>query len=94
MGRQEDPLHDAAVLVAVRQVVGPGVALRADANRKWSLNQAVAFGHVVKAAGLQVSHIHTFGDKLQHIGQALGCCECQGGLFATKQDCMWRKFDH
>ncbi|DBA90081.1 TPA: hypothetical protein ACH3X1_003400 [Trebouxia sp. C0004] len=53
VGRQEDPLRDAAVLVAVRQAVGPGVVLRADANRKWSLNQAVAFGHAVKAAGLQ-----------------------------------------
>ena len=64
VGRQEDPLRDAAVLVAVRQAVGPGIAVRADANRKWSLNQAVAFGHAVKAAGLQVSHIHTWWDKL------------------------------
>ena len=64
MGRQEDPLCDAAVLVAVRQAVGPVVALRADANRKWSLNQAVAFGHAVKAAGLQVSQIHKWCDKL------------------------------
>ena len=54
MGRQQDPLQDAALVQAVRQQVGGTVVLRADANRKWSLNQAVAFGHAVAAANLQV----------------------------------------
>ena len=54
VGRQQDPLQDAALVLAVRQKVGATVVLRADANRKWSLNQAVAFGHAVAAANLQV----------------------------------------
>ena len=54
MGRHRNPLWDAEMLVAIRRAVGPGVALRADANRKWSLNQAVAFGHAVAEANLQV----------------------------------------
>ena len=54
VGREQDPVQDAAMVVAVRHAVGPGIALRADANRKWSLNQAVAFGHAVAEADLQV----------------------------------------
>ncbi len=57
VGRQQDPAQDAAMVVAVRQAVGPNIVLRADANRKWSLNQAVAFGHVVLGADLQVCTI-------------------------------------
>ena len=45
VGRRSDPLQDAAVVLAVRQAVGPGVVLRADANRAWSLKQAVEVGY-------------------------------------------------
>lgn len=41
VGRRADPAEDAAAVLAIRQAVGPGVVLRADANRRWSLEQAV-----------------------------------------------------
>ncbi|GAB4817906.1 hypothetical protein N2152v2_004952 [Parachlorella kessleri] len=53
VGRRSDPLQDAAVVLAVRHAVGPGVVLRADANRAWSLEQAAEFGRAAAAAGLQ-----------------------------------------
>ena len=40
-------------MVAVRASVGPAVALRADANRRWTLEQAVQFGQAAAGAGLQ-----------------------------------------
>lgn len=54
VARQQDPQQDAAKVIAVREAVGHSIVLRADANRKWSLNQAVAFGHAVRGADLQV----------------------------------------
>lgn len=54
VARQQDPQQDAAKVLAVREAVGHSIVLRADANRKWSLNQAVAFGHAVQGAHLQV----------------------------------------
>lgn len=53
VGRRADPEQDAAAVLAIRQTVGPGVALRADANRRWSLEQAVQFGKQAAAANLQ-----------------------------------------
>lgn len=53
VGRRADPLEDAAALLAIRAAVGPGVRLRADANRAWSLEQAVAFARAVPAAVLE-----------------------------------------
>lgn len=41
VGRRADPLADAAAVLAIRQEVGPEVVLRADANRRWALEQAV-----------------------------------------------------
>lgn len=41
VGRRADPLADAAAVLAIRQAVGPEVVLRADANRRWTLEQAV-----------------------------------------------------
>ena len=41
VGRRADPLADAAAVLAIRQAVGPEVVLRADANRRWALEQAV-----------------------------------------------------
>ena len=37
VGRRAEPLEDAAVVLAVRRALGSAVALRADANRMWSL---------------------------------------------------------
>lgn len=44
VGRRVDPLADAAAVLAIRQAVGPEVVLRADANRRWTLEQAVQVG--------------------------------------------------
>ena len=53
VGRRSDPLEDAAAVLAVRRAVGPGVVLRADANRRWTLEQAAQFGAAAAPAGLQ-----------------------------------------
>ena len=58
VARRVDPADDAAVVVAIREAVGPGVTLRADANRLWSLEKAVAFGIDAQAANLQVSTLY------------------------------------
>ena len=42
-------------MLHIREAVGRAVELRADANQKWLLSEALQFGHAVKAAGLQVS---------------------------------------
>ncbi len=41
-------------MLHIREAVGRSVELRADANQKWCLSEALQFGHAVKAAGLQV----------------------------------------
>lgn len=45
--------EDAELTRAVRAAVGDGVSLRLDANRSWSLEQAVAFGTAVGTAGVE-----------------------------------------
>lgn len=42
-------------MLHIREAVGRAFELRADANQKWLLSEALQFGHAVKAAGLQVS---------------------------------------
>lgn len=46
VGRQ-DVAADAALVRAVRAALGPGVALRLDANRAWTLDEAFAFADAV-----------------------------------------------
>lgn len=53
VGRNKDPLQDAACLRAIRAAVGPAVSLRADANRLWGRTAAVAFGVAAEDANLQ-----------------------------------------
>ncbi|KAK9806829.1 hypothetical protein WJX72_004058 [[Myrmecia] bisecta] len=53
VARRVDPVEDAAVLIAIRKAVGPAVALRADANRKWTLQQATDFGLAAREVRLQ-----------------------------------------
>lgn len=52
VGRNQDPLLDAACLLAVRKAVGPAVELRADANRSWDRAAAIAFGRAATDAHL------------------------------------------
>lgn len=59
MARRQDPKTDADVLLAIRKAVGPSIALRADANQQWTLQQAVAFAQAALPANLEVrSHVH------------------------------------
>ena len=53
VARGSDPLEDAAAVAAVRAAVGPSARLRADANRRWTLQQAIAFGRAAEASGLE-----------------------------------------
>lgn len=55
VGRRGSPKEDAEAVLRVRDAVGPAVALRADANRRWTLEEALQFGHAVKGAGLEVT---------------------------------------
>lgn len=54
VGRREDPKEDARIVAAVREAVGPSIKLRADANRKWDLEQAISFGEAAAHLSLEV----------------------------------------
>jgi hypothetical protein len=53
VGRRETPAEDAAVIEKIREVVGYKINIRADANRKWTYEQAIEFGSRVKRFCLQ-----------------------------------------
>jgi hypothetical protein len=53
VARRSSPAEDAAAIAAVRKAVGEGVTIRADANRRWNLEEATAFGLAVKGLDLQ-----------------------------------------
>ncbi|KAI7980537.1 hypothetical protein LOK49_Contig138G00007 [Camellia lanceoleosa] len=51
--RRPDPIEDAMVIQEVRKKVGHQINLRADANWKWTYEEAVLFGSSVMNCGLQ-----------------------------------------
>lgn len=53
MARNADPFDDAAIIQAVRKMVGYNVQLRADANRRWTYEEAMKFAYLVKDCNLQ-----------------------------------------
>ncbi|GAB2248413.1 hypothetical protein Droror1_Dr00008295 [Drosera rotundifolia] len=53
VARRRDPVEDALVVQEIRKRVGPLVELRVDANRKWTYEQAMKFGSLVKGENLQ-----------------------------------------
>ncbi|XP_019053464.1 PREDICTED: protein PHYLLO, chloroplastic isoform X2 [Nelumbo nucifera] len=53
VARRANPLEDAAVIREIRQKIGHQVKLRADANRKWTYEQAIQFASYVKCCDLQ-----------------------------------------
>nr|XP_024385455.1 protein PHYLLO, chloroplastic-like isoform X2 [Physcomitrium patens] len=53
VGRRATPQQDAAVIQAVRERVGADVKIRADANRKWSYQQAIEFANLVKECDME-----------------------------------------
>ena len=59
------PEEDAAAVAAVARAVGPGVVLRADANRAWSVPQAAAFASALSRAtgGAPPSHTLAFVEE-------------------------------
>lgn len=53
VARRVSPGEDAAILLAIRKMVGPQIHLRADANQCWTFAQAVEFATAVRSCGLQ-----------------------------------------
>ncbi|XP_011009175.1 PREDICTED: protein PHYLLO, chloroplastic isoform X3 [Populus euphratica] len=53
VARRADPIQDATVICKVRKEVGPCIEIRADANRKWTYEEAIQFGFLVKDCDLQ-----------------------------------------
>ncbi|KAG6548096.1 hypothetical protein Mapa_010376 [Marchantia paleacea] len=73
VGRRSSPLEDADVLKSIRKRVGPRICLRADANRKWSLQQALLFAKSVQSCGLQFLEepVRNLQDMLQFCKQTV-----------------------
>lgn len=61
MARRADPGEDAAVIKEIRRKVGAEVELRVDANRKWTYEEAIKFGSLVKDCGLQYIEVYLLG---------------------------------
>ncbi|KAK1425534.1 hypothetical protein QVD17_20887 [Tagetes erecta] len=53
VARRPNPIEDSIVIQEIRRKIGFHVQLRADANRKWSFDQALQFGSNVKDCALQ-----------------------------------------
>ncbi|TKY49620.1 PHYLLO protein [Spatholobus suberectus] len=53
VARGGDPIHDAALIQAVRKKVGCQIIIRADANRSWTYEEAMKFSSLVKDCNLQ-----------------------------------------
>ncbi|KAG5532630.1 hypothetical protein RHGRI_027056 [Rhododendron griersonianum] len=53
VARRQDPIEDARVIQEVRKRVGPQINLRADANQKWTYDEAVRFSSSVMNCNLQ-----------------------------------------
>ncbi|CAM8957088.1 unnamed protein product [Rhodiola kirilowii] len=73
VARRSDPLEDAEVIKEVRNKVGSKIVIRADANRKWSYEEAVQFAHSVKNYNLQFLE-----EPVQFDGDILRFCEETG----------------
>ncbi|XP_057414973.1 protein PHYLLO, chloroplastic isoform X3 [Lotus japonicus] len=53
VARGGDPVQDAALIQEVRKKVGRQIIIRADANRKWTYEEAMKFSSLVKDCNLQ-----------------------------------------
>uniref|UniRef100_A0A2P2MWF1 Mandelate racemase/muconate lactonizing enzyme C-terminal domain-containing protein n=1 Tax=Rhizophora mucronata TaxID=61149 RepID=A0A2P2MWF1_RHIMU len=53
VARWRDPVEDAAIIQEVRKMVGEQIAIRVDANRRWTYEEAIQFGTLVKGCDLQ-----------------------------------------
>ena len=61
-----------------REAVGPDVALRCDANRGWSLNDALAFG------------LRAMRFDLQYVGSPCGTSRATSPRSTARRACRWR----
>lgn len=59
VARGADPTQDAAFIQAVRKKVGNNIELRADANRKWTYEEAICFAGLVKNCNLQYIEVNS-----------------------------------
>ncbi|KAM1497856.1 hypothetical protein ACFX10_020778 [Malus domestica] len=73
VARQGSPLHDAAVIQAVRKKVGYQIEVRADANRNWTYKEAIQFGSLVRDCDLQYIE-----EPVQNEGDIVKFCEESG----------------
>jgi isochorismate synthase/2-succinyl-5-enolpyruvyl-6-hydroxy-3-cyclohexene-1-carboxylate synthase/2-succinyl-6-hydroxy-2,4-cyclohexadiene-1-carboxylate synthase/O-succinylbenzoate synthase len=73
VGRRENPAEDAAVIQKVREIVGYKINIRADANRKWTYEQAIDFGSRVK--GLCLQYIE---EPVDSVNDIIKFCENSG----------------
>ncbi|KAM1722316.1 hypothetical protein ACFX11_021052 [Malus domestica] len=80
VARQGSPLHDAAVIQAVRKKVGYQIEVRADANRNWTYKEAIQFGSLVKDCDLQYIE-----EPVQNEGDIVKFCEESGLLVALDE---------
>ena len=54
MARRISPEADAEAVLEIRAAVGQQIVLRADANRRWTVDQALQFADAATEAGLEV----------------------------------------
>lgn len=54
-------------MCAIRTAVGPAVQLRADANRGWSLEEAVRFGTAVAVGGAALQYVEEPTHSATHL---------------------------
>ena len=66
---------DADRVEAIRAAVGPGVALRCDANRGWSLNDALAFG--LRAVNFDLQYVE---EPVRDVENDLAAFHCTTGV--------------
>jgi len=65
---QQEIENEIETVRSVREMIGPHLKLRLDANRAWSLTQAVKFGNAVRSVGIEyieepvddLNALHTF----------------------------------
>ena len=54
VARRFSPEADAKAVLEIRAAVGQQIVLRADANRMWTVDQALQFADAAREAGLEV----------------------------------------
>ncbi|XP_010551342.1 PREDICTED: protein PHYLLO, chloroplastic isoform X2 [Tarenaya hassleriana] len=68
VARRVDPVEDAVVLQEIRRAVGNQIELRADANRRWTFEEAIKFGLSVKSCNLKYIEepVHNEDDLIRY----------------------------